>query len=42
MTIAQATGDEEGGGLRRAAEQWWTDVRSGQLSKVPGQQEAVA
>jgi D-xylose transport system permease protein len=35
VTTAQATADIDGGGLRGAAERWWTDVRSGQLGSLP-------
>jgi D-xylose transport system permease protein len=35
VTTSQATADDDGGGLRGAAERWWTDVRSGQLGSLP-------
>jgi D-xylose transport system permease protein len=35
VTTAQATVDNDGGGLRGAAERWLTDVRSGQLGSLP-------
>jgi D-xylose transport system permease protein len=35
VTTAQATGDDDGGGLRGAFERWWTDVRGGQLGSLP-------
>jgi D-xylose transport system permease protein len=35
VTTAQATGDDDDGGLRGAFDRWWTDVRGGQLGSLP-------
>ncbi len=35
MTTAQATVDDDGGGLSGAVQRWLTDVRSGQLGSLP-------
>jgi len=35
VTTARASADDDGGGLRGAAEEWWLNVRSGQLGSLP-------
>jgi D-xylose transport system permease protein len=35
VTTAQATSDDNGGGLAGAFRAWWTDVRAGQLGSLP-------